>query len=644
MSIVQRFLSGLPYLVVFAALFFIELAVFGVSEAILCIVFLYFARQMVASPGLGTRSLIYQALWFVVMGLCASLASLHPIATVVVGALYMFAIVLFSSDDYLPHSFFWLGLGFLLLLAFPVTAPAAIVMRFVGLLVAIAVSVAFVLVARHFLADDAFDIDREYVCQAFGELSAQMGAWIAGEDEPCDAQALFEIAQDYADDEYPTVFCQAGALSGRESYTFALLVAIEQVARTLSAAAAQGAPAEAEKAYFAELSDLFAKFGSTRGKSVYAAARELDAFLDSHSLPYAGHDAAWSGVLGDLCDVMSDTRGSRSEDAFFELPHASRWSRVRESFSVRNVRVRFAAKLAIAAAIAIVLGEVLTTYVGLIFGSWTPVIAYVLLYTFDDETASSTIQRLLGMIAGVAVFIVLALIVPGEVHVAIAVILGLAVALTGFGQIVTIAALTQLVLGALYPSMVLGDTLTTGLLLVFVVAAALSIVAFMLMRARGNDRIQARLLEIERMDAQMMNLIEEGPDGYLLAEDAEFYGDEPEDEALEADESEAEEVAADDETPEEQADEAPAAEEGEYPDEPVEDGYYEADDNLWFNVQPQYYLHMNACLLEDIAMRLEYKEQGLGEGAENHDWLLDAELDKVMQANYGYVMQAGLHK
>lgn len=118
----DRIANVVPYVAFLVALFFVELQLFGVEDALLGVIFQSFARTMVESAGLSFINYLKHAALFLVMSLCSSLAGLHPVLLVAGSAVYMFCITLMNSDDYLPRNFFMLGLGFLLLEIYPISA------------------------------------------------------------------------------------------------------------------------------------------------------------------------------------------------------------------------------------------------------------------------------------------------------------------------------------------------------------------------------------------------------------------------------------------------------------------------------------------------------------------------------------------
>ena len=60
---------------------------------------------------------------------------------------YLFFITLTQSDDYLPRNFYWLGLGYLFLLIYPIT-PGEILPRLAALGLSIALTTAFIYLMR----------------------------------------------------------------------------------------------------------------------------------------------------------------------------------------------------------------------------------------------------------------------------------------------------------------------------------------------------------------------------------------------------------------------------------------------------------------------------------------------------------------
>ena len=131
-SLREKFLDALPYLVFFVLLFFTIYYLFGVADALLGVVFLFFSRAIIQDPGLSFANYLRRLCWFVLMGVCASIAGLNDVLFVVMSFCYLFFITLTQSDDYLPRNFYWLGLGYLFLLIYPIT-PGEILPRLAAL-------------------------------------------------------------------------------------------------------------------------------------------------------------------------------------------------------------------------------------------------------------------------------------------------------------------------------------------------------------------------------------------------------------------------------------------------------------------------------------------------------------------------------
>lgn len=173
----EKFLDALPYLVFFVLLFFTIYYLFGVADALLGIVFLFFSHAIIQDPGLSFANYLRRLCWFVLMGVCASIAGLNDVLFVVMSFCYLFFITLTQSDDYLPRNFYWLGLGYLFLLIYPIT-PGEILPRLAALGLSIALTTAFIYLMRFTLRKtgklDEFARDRAFMREAFGDVAAQL--------------------------------------------------------------------------------------------------------------------------------------------------------------------------------------------------------------------------------------------------------------------------------------------------------------------------------------------------------------------------------------------------------------------------------------------------------------------------------------
>ena len=118
-SLREKFLDALPYLVFFVLLFFTIYYLFRRSRCPARHRVPLLSRAIIQDPGLSFANYLRRLCWFVLMGVCASIAGLNDVLFVVMSFCYLFFITLTQSDDYLPRNFYWLGLGYLFLLIHP---------------------------------------------------------------------------------------------------------------------------------------------------------------------------------------------------------------------------------------------------------------------------------------------------------------------------------------------------------------------------------------------------------------------------------------------------------------------------------------------------------------------------------------------
>ena len=451
----RNIVGNLPFLAFFAALFFADMALFGVSDALIGIVFLFFSRTIVHEPGLSPTNYARRAAWFFLMALCATLAGLHPVAMVVVTTVYMFVMTVFNSDDYLPRNFFWLGLGYLLLLIYPVGVDG-IGMRLAATVFSLAWTTLFIFLMRFFLARtgelDVFVRDRGFVRRALDEVAAQLESLAAGQLDRIDPKRVFGIAQEYATLEYGTVYRQDGLLSGRQSYTFALLLCTEQVVYNAHAAAQHYDKFdEDEKTYYRDLAQVMRGFGQGRIHTVREFADALQGFLDSHALSIVEHEESWRAILEAMLRTVRDTRTSRDDTTPFLKSAAYRLYYLRDNINLQNTQTRFALQLAVIVGVAMAVDVALTQQIGALYAIWIPITAFTILNTYNDETLRSTLNNFIGTMTGIGVFAIAVHFIPDPYRMPLVVVLSYGVILMDFGPATNVASGTQMALTALYP-------------------------------------------------------------------------------------------------------------------------------------------------------------------------------------------------
>ncbi len=611
--LVGKLVDVVPFLAFFVVLFFTEYALFGVSDALLGIVFLFFSRTIVSEPGLSFANYLHRIAWFLVMSVTATLAGLHPVSMVAVSMVFLLFVTLVNSDDYLPRNFFWLGMGYLMLLIYPV-GPDGIVSRIAATLLSMTLATIFIYAMRAARVKtgglDVIARDRSYVRRAFDEVGGQLSdlaqltdpardaaaagapagsasaATAARPDLACVAEALhpkraFRIAQEYAELEYGTVFRQGGLLSGRQRYTFALLLCCEQLADMAHASAKNARRfEEGERRYFQDLSDVFLDFGRGRIATVWQMAGRLRRFLDEHGLDDACHEESWSGVLETMLRTLEDTRLSRDNSTPFAKSIRYRLRFIRDNVGRRHAQTRFALQLSLIVGFGMVVDLLLTRYADAAFGIWIPITAFAILNTYADETLKATRNTTLGTLIGIGVFSLLVQVLPDAFFMPVIVTGGYLIVLMNFHQIASTAAVTQMAMMALHSNTALLAAAITRFALVIIGVSCAMAVVFVFMNTRRSTTVRTKVSEIERIDLRLTENIHQG----------------------------------------------------------IERGRV----NLWRTVQLLYYLHMSAGLMEKLADSLDKDDArpGRAQRRVRENRLLREDVERVLQANYQFAMDA----
>lgn len=622
-----KFIEALPYLVFFVGLFFVIYHFFGVADALLGIIFLFFSRTIIEEPGLSFVNYARRLGWFIVMALCATLAGLQEFLFVGVTFFYLFLITLTQSDDYLPRNFYWLGMGYLLLLIYPVSIPE-IPTRLLATLLSIACTTLFIYSMRAILTKtgklNVFARDREYVRKAFEDISkqlvvlAELGAVSVAEvqktegftevadarfthiaDADCVAdlpdpsvlqrkirpKQTYRIAQEYAQLEYGTVFRQRGLLSGRQCYTFALLLCCEQLADMIHATSKDPhAITPEDQQYFTDLADIFADYATGRITKVSQMAATLETFIESHSFADTCHRESWNGVLEALLRTLRDTRLSRDESTPFIKSVKYRIMFLRDNVNLQNTQTRFALQLATIVSLAALVDVLLTHLVDMPYGIWIPIVAFTILNTYNDETLKSTANNAIGTLVGIALFALFVHFIPSSFLMPVVITVGYLIIVMNIAPIASITAGTQMALTALYSAdAALSTTLFARLALVIIAAMCVVMVIFVFMQTQRSATLRTKISELERIDRRLITQIHFG----------------------------------------------------------LKHGQV----NLWRTVQLLYYMHMSSGFMEDLAEHLDTKEAkwesrpGRSKSVEQIK-RLKHDVDRVLALNYKFAMDA----
>lgn len=500
----KRIWKVLPYVVFLVALFFVENTLFGVEDALLGIVFQSFAKTMVENIGLSFANYVKHACLFFIMSLCASLAGLHPVLLVIGSACYMFCITIMNSDGYLPRNFFMLGMGFLLLEIYPISAEE-IPMRLFATIFAMVCTTCFIYAMKAAKKESAIARDRGYVMRAFDDIGFQLIDLSHGNTYDVDSHRVYRIVQEYANIEYPNTFRQGGLLSGRQRYTFSLLICAEQIADMISAAARKATTMqESEQQYLLALSEVFLAFGKGRIIQVHGMIKAVEWFLANHKLDNLEHDTAWRATLEALLRILRDSDDSTSNATDMKKGFAYHMKFIKDNFSLKNPQVRFAMQLSLVVGVGFVISEFMSAQFGTRFGVWIPLTSFLMLNTYRDETIKLMGKQTLGMFIGIVVFVGVVHFIPSQVRLLFVLLVGYTIILLNIDPAVSMAAGTQLALTALYSNMSLGDTLFIRLLFVLCGTLVVLSILFGLLQARRTLTIAHKLQEMDRVDERLL--------------------------------------------------------------------------------------------------------------------------------------------
>lgn len=596
-SLGRKALDAIPFIAFFAVLFFAVYSIFGVSDALLGIAFLFFARTIVEEPGLSLANYFRRSCWMIVMCVCATLAGLSQLSFILVTPFYLFFVIIANSDDYLPRNFYWLGMGYLLLLVYPVGVEG-IPSRLVSVVLSVIATTLFVYLMRAIYRKtgklDAFKRDEGYLRRAFVDVGEQLRALAEGAGHPLRGEgtihplSTFTIAQDYARLEYGTVFRQNGLLSGRQCYTFALLLCCEQIADIAQAAAKKSEDIDRiERDYLFDLSEIFLDFGGGEHQDLQGMTDRLERFLTNHRLNQSCYEESWGGVLEALIRTLKDTRMQHDETTPLMRGLRYRWRFFKDNFSFQHTQTRFALRLSFIVGLAVVADVLLTNLGDAQFGIWIPITAFAVINTYNDETFRSTIDNAIGTLIGLGIFMVFVHFIPESVRMYFIVPLSYLIILMNIHPIASVTAGTQMALTALYPLATLGDAIFGRLFLVFVAVTFVMMMVFVIARTRRSTAIHTKIQELERIDARLAAHIHQG----------------------------------------------------------LEEGHV----SLWRTVQLLYYMHMNSWLLSELANDLDRTLMSYdlpGEEATRHRKMSDAdrrlkeEVDRVLRVDYQFAMDA----
>lgn len=505
----KKMFDTLPYLCLGIILFATIILFFGSANAVIGIIFLFFAKGAVHSA-FTIESHLTSGFLFLLMAVLGTFATMGYLTSIVLNFLVFFLLIFVYSDDFAPKNYFLFGLEFVLMQMNPGTFDMLLNRSF-AVLYGFAVTTLFIIVAKRLKKEPA---ENPLIKKGFAVISNQLNSLSKGELSQLHAGEIFDIASKYCAVEYNTVFKQNGLMSGKEKNRFQLVLCLEQLGQLINEAKLHYEELDqADRSYFYDLSKLFEN-SMTRDKLI----SQLEHFLKNSHLQDSHLNSDWRLLLQSLIKTLHAKTEKVNHTATVKNKLAYKGSQLKQHWGFHYFQFRFAIQKSLILAFSFALANALpftNSY-------WIPIMVYTTIGAYHDEAFKSAVTRVGGTLAGLACFVLVTQFIPVNVRLFVVLFIGLTIILSTTNVFITMIAGTQMAVSSIAPVF---DTIPSILLRFscVIVGAVIAVVGGrLILRANRDDNYQAKLNELLQIDNQLVtelnHALEQGMRGNHVSE------------------------------------------------------------------------------------------------------------------------------
>lgn len=485
------FLDAIPYVLLAVFLFVTVFIMFGIQNALLGMVFLFMSKSLLYSS-LSKFNYAKYGMLLVAIALFASLATINTYTAVIINFVVLFLITFVYSDEFSPKNHFLLGLELVLLQIMP-CAVEQIPMRLLAVVYCYIITTIFVMTIKK--TQKAPDIN-PIVNGAYRWILNRLKKFKTTKSEDINVSEVYTMASKYCVATHSNVINQEGVMNNSEKFNFHMLMHAEQMAQLIYDSSKHKAKFNKQDyTYFEELSKTLEKT-----KTYEDLKEHLEKFIQKNKLtdPYFNND--WKLVIESLIKTLGYTEISKNTETNIKKAFRFKWETLKRRFSFKHVSFRFALQTASIVALCFLLADILPV----IDSYWIPITAYTIISTYPDDTLKDAGIRILGTIAGLALFALLTQFIPGSIRLVIVLLVGFTIMMCTRSTFINMVMGTQMAVAAIYPD--LGLTWAMLLRVSFVIIAAIIVVMCgrLIFNNKRQDSFKAKIKELIENNRQLI--------------------------------------------------------------------------------------------------------------------------------------------
>ncbi len=393
-------------------LFFLNLWLFGMNNASIAL-FMTLSFMQMQNDEFRESNMIKTTAIYLGLTVMAYLALLHVAACIVINFFVPFAIIYLFLNEFNPANQLPYELCFILFQMVPVQGGRELGFRLLSILMSAAITyVLLVLYSRIFRKrikkSSILNLTKEGIASVSQQLYAVARNDTAAVQE--EKRKLFEINKKmseyiYGNDENIFLKQQDG-----QSY-FPFIVVFQHINQSVDSFLHAKHPlTEEDKEYLVHLAGLFRRAGEEINKQVSSELlTELITFSSEHELSDAEWDYSFIYIINYFTTALSDLNTLKMHPSRKFRYKTRIFSRLRENFTLRSSKMRFALRLSISVCPCLVFAYVTT----LPHAYWLPLSVFVLTMPYYENSLQKSFDRIIGTLLGIIISAILYYLFPG---------------------------------------------------------------------------------------------------------------------------------------------------------------------------------------------------------------------------------------
>ena len=479
----KMFIGVIPFLIFAIFLFITISALFGTTNALLGIVFLFFAKMMMYSK-VSTFNYVKYGMLFVIAAIIATIASFNIWTSVILNFGFLFILTFAYSNDFAPKNHFLIGLEFVLLQMNRGTI-GDISDRVLAVLYALLVTYIFVLIMKGL---NKKPDSNPFIYKGYSLVGDYFQKLSKGKIKDISVNEIYSLTSKYCKATYNDVIKQDGLLNDSQKYNFHVLLSVEHLIQLIYETNKNHEKLTKDDLnYFKKLSLIFKK-----SQTHVEAYQKLDRFLKKNKLSVDYMETDFRLALSSLSALLKSKENMQSNKTPFWIGFKFKMWMLKHRVGLDHFQFRFALQTALVVSLCFAISDVLP----IINSYWIPITAYTTLTTYPDDTLKDTWKRILGTIVGLIVFGLVTQFIPDDYRLLVTLLLGFTIMLCTTSPFVNMIFGSQMAVACLYPDMSLSSSMLLRVSFVIIGSIIVIVVIRAFLHTKKQDAFKFKLREL----------------------------------------------------------------------------------------------------------------------------------------------------